>query len=353
MATIKDVARLAGVSTTTVSRVLNKGAASEATTKKVLRAVAELDYQVNVSARGLAQQSASTVGVIVADISNPPISQMFRGIVERLHAAGLTVMLGNSESNPRKELDLIQMFAVQRSRGVIYTGATISDALCDALNAFPGPVVVAAQQHARLRHPVVLFDNRRASHAVTSHIASHGHHRIGFISGPLSDPEAGAARRHGYLDGLVDAGLAPDETFIEQAEFSVESGSAAMQRLLERATHRPTAVYAASDLIAIGAMKHLQNLGLAVPGDVSVFGFDNIPVGEHLVPSLSTVELDFHELGEVCADLLHRIIGRRRSQVERVVFGHRIIVRESFAPRRGDRTIVSRRADASPAGGGE
>jgi LacI family transcriptional regulator len=327
------VARLAGVSTSTVSRVLNDRSASQEATRKVLKAVRELDYQVSTSARGLAQRYADIVGVIVADISNPPISQMFHGIVQTLHESGLTVMLGNSESDPEKELDLIRMFAVQRARGVIYTGPGVSDALCEALNAFPGPAVVGAQQHPDLRHPVVLFDNYRASHAVTSYIVSHGHRRVGFISGPLADPEAGAARHRGFMDAVEAGGLQFYDSHVEHADFSIDSGYHAMQRMLRRSPEPPTALYGASDLIAIGAMRSLHDHGFAVPDDVSVFGFDNIPVGGHLVPALSSVELDFYELGELSAELLQRLIQRKESHLERVVFSHKLIPRESFAPR--------------------
>ena len=333
MATIKDVARIAGVSTSTVSRVLNGRSASDETAARVMAAVREVDYRASTSARGLVQRSANTVGVIVADISNPPISQMFHGIADRLHRAGFTTMLGNSESDPATELELAHMFAVQRASGIIYTGPGIFDALCEALNAFPAPVVVAAQSHPNLRHPVVRFDNYRASYAVTQHIIASGHRALAFISGPLTDPEAGAARHRGYLDALESHGLTTGPSRIEHADFSIGGGYAAMARILKRSQRLPTVVYAAADLVAIGAMKRLQDAGIRVPEEVSVFGFDNIPVGAHLIPSLTTVELDFHELGEVSADALLRIIERRGTQLEQVVFRHRIVKRESFQPR--------------------
>jgi LacI family transcriptional regulator len=322
------------VSTSTVSRVLNGRSASPETAERVLAAVQDLDYQVSVSARGLAKRYADIVGVIVADISNPPISRMFHGIVETLHRAGLAVMLGNSESDPWNELELIEMFAAQRARGVIYTGPALPDSLCRALNGFPGPVVVAAQQHPDLQHPTLLFDNYGASRDLVSYMVSRGHREIAFISGPLSDPQAGAARRRGYIDELESSGIAVASSYVEEAGFSIDEGYAAMTRIMDRSPDPPTAVYGASDLIAIGAMRCLHDCGVSVPDRVSVFGFDNIPMGAQSVPSLSSVELDFYELGELSATLLRRLIERKESQVSRVVFRHNIICRESFIPRK-------------------
>lgn len=339
MATIKDVARLAGVSPTTVSRVLNNRSASRETTERVLEAVDALDYRVNLSARGLVRQHTNTVGVIVADISNPPISRMFHGIDAQLRGDGLTVMLGNSESDPEKELDLVQMFAVQKTSGVIYTGPGISDRLCDALNEFPGAVVVAAQQHNRLERPVVRFDNVTASREVTALLVAQGHERIGFLGGPTTDPAAGSARLEGYRQGMEEGNLELRDELIEHAPFSIAAGYAAMERMIGRVDELPSAVFAAADLIAMGAMQCLHERGLRVPGDIAVFGFDNLPVGAHLVPALASVELDFRELGEVAADLLYRIISRGGSQVREIVLRHRLITRESCAP---PRRVVSR-----------
>jgi DNA-binding LacI/PurR family transcriptional regulator len=332
MATIKDVAAKAGVSASTVSRVLNKGRGSPEIARRVHTAARELNYQINTSARGLKQRVSNVVGVIVADISNPPISKMFNGIFDSLHSRGFTLMLGNSEAQEQHELDFLNMFAVQRARGVVYTGKGISHDLAAALNAFPGHVVVATQIHERLGWPVVLFDNYGASYDMVSMFIRDGHRRIAFISGPLEDEQAGNQRLRGFVDALSDAGFEPKRGHVQHADFSVSSGYAAMRRLLQQSDVRPSVVYAASDLIAIGALRYLLEKGISVPKDLSLFGFDNIPVGPKMIPALSSVELDFYELGEVCGDILGRMFGRERTQVQRVLLGHRIIPRESYRP---------------------
>jgi len=330
MTTMKDVARHAGVSTSTVSRVLNKGNASPDISRRVHEAIRALGYQVSSSARGMKQQFTNIVGVIVADISNPPTSQMFHGVARIMHDREMTVMLGNSEAEQSAELELLDMFAQHRAGGVIYAGKGVSEAVAEALNAFPAPVVVAAQEGTGTRWPTVLFDNYAASYAVARSIVEHGHRRIGFISAPLDDKQAGRQRQLGHLDALEGAGIAPVRGYLQNADFSVSSGYEAMKRMLAEAGEAPTAVAAASDLIAIGAMRCLRDSGLAVPQDVSIVGFDDIPVCSKLIPTLTSVSLDFYELGEVCADLLARMMGRRETQVERILLTHRLVLRESL-----------------------
>lgn len=330
MATIKDVAKLAGVSTSTVSRVLNKGTGSPDVIHRVTQAVNELKYRVSDTARGLKQGVTNIVGVIVADISNPPTSSMFRGVARVMHTHGQRVILGNSEATPERELELLEMFARQHVAGVIYAGKGISEEVADALNAFPTPVVVAAQESRDTRWPSVVFDNYRASFEVVQTLIRHGHQRIGFVSAPLDDQQAGRRRQQGHLAALNDASLPQPQGSIQHAEFSVASGYAAMVRMLDQAPSPPTAVAAASDLIAIGAMRALRDRGIRIPRDISLFGFDDIPVCSRLIPSLSSVWLDFSELGETCADLLHRMTERGGTQVERVVLSHDIRVRESL-----------------------
>lgn len=332
MATIKDVAELAGVSPSTVSRVLNKGEGSEEVARRVNRAVKILNYRVSSSARVLKQQVTNMVGVIVADISNPPTSQMFHGVARVMHDNRMTVMLGNSEAELPRELELIEMFARQRVAGIIYAGKGVTAKVAEALNSFPSPVVIAAQEAPASPWPTVLFDNYRASFEVAQRLISLGHRTIGYISAPLDDQQAGLRRMEGHLDALLEAGIEESPGYLQHAEFSVASGYAAMERMLEEAPQQPTAVAAASDLIAIGALRALRDRGIAVPAEVSLFGFDSIPVCSKLVPSLSSVWLDFYELGEVCGDLLFRQVRRGRTQVERVVLHHNIEFRESLKP---------------------
>jgi LacI family transcriptional regulator len=335
MASIKDVARHAGVSTATVSRVINQRSVSPATRRRVLAAMEKLDYRVNRAAQGLVRRHTNAVGVIVADAGNPTMGAFVAGVSAILHAEKLHVVLGNSDYSRRRELDLLKVFEDQRMRGVIFTGEGVDDALTDRINTFPSPIVVASQDHPRLKCPVAYFNNYQAARDVVVHLAESGHREIGFISCPLEDPQAGEMRWRGYHDAMADADLPVRDGYVQQAgDFTIEAGYRAAADLLDSTLSqnlRPTVIFAASDRVAIGATRLLRDRGIRVPRDIGIFGFDNIPVGEKLVPSLSSVFLDFSELGEVAATMLVHRLRRSSSQVRKVILTHTMIPRESSA----------------------
>lgn len=333
MASIKDVAQLAGVSTTTVSRVINGRSVSTSTRRRVLNAMERLGYRVNRAAQGLVRRHTSAVGVIVADAGNPTMGQFVAGVSTTLHSEQLSIVLGNSDYSRQRELDLLKVFEDQRLRGVIFTGERVDDELARRINAFPIPIVVASQDHPLLRCPVAYFDNYHAAYDVVTHLVSAGHREIAFISCPLEDPQAGEMRRQGFLDAMRSAALPVRDTFVHHADdFSIEAGYRAGAELLTATQAEgvsPSVVFAASDRVAIGAMRLMRDRGLHVPGEIGVFGFDNIPIGSKLVPSLSSVFLDFFELGEVAAKMLTHQLQRTSTQVRKVLLTHVLIPRES------------------------
>lgn len=331
MASIKDVARLAGVSTSTVSRVINDSSVSADARRRVLAAMETVGYRINRAAQGLVRRHTNAVGVIVADAGNPTMGQFVAGVSTRLHAEQLNLVLGNSDYSRDREEDLLKVFEDQRMRGVIFTGERIDDVLASRINEYPAPIVVASQDHPLLTCPVACFDNYRAAYEVVAHLAEAGHRDIGFISCPLEDPQAGEMRHRGYLDALRDLNLPSREGRVQHAQnFSISEGCRAASLLLDAAGNpAPTVIFAASDRVAIGAMRALRDRGLRVPEEIGVFGFDNIPIGSKLVPSLSSVFLDFFELGEVAATLLVHQLERESTQVRKTVLTHRMIPRES------------------------
>lgn len=331
MASIKDVARLAGVSTSTVSRVINNSSVSATTRHRVLAAMEEVDYRINRAAQGLVRRHTSAVGVIVADAGNPTMGQFVAGVSTTLHSDRLNLVLGNSDYSRGREEALLKVFEDQRMRGVIFTGERIDDDLAGRINAYPAPIVVASQDHPLLTCPVAYFDNYRAAYEVVKHLSDEGHRDIGFISCPLEDPQAGEMRQRGYIDAMRDLSLPRRHGRLQHArDFSIQEGYRAARLLLEEAgRRRPTVIFAASDRVAIGAMRALRDQGVPVPGEIGVFGFDNIAIGSKLVPSLSSVFLDFFELGEVAARLLMHQLERESTQVRKIVLTHRMILRES------------------------
>lgn len=330
MTTIKDVARAAGVSTTTVSRVINnRKYISPEVRRRVETEIRRLGYRVNLTARNLVEQSSSVVGVVVADVSNPPISRFVDGLSERFHEYGVQTLLGSSGYAKERELELLELFHAKRARGIIFTGKEITEQHLEILNSSQVPVIVPLQEREGLDWPVVIFDNYQASFDVVQYLIARGHRRIGFISCPLEDLHSGYLRQNGYLSALRDAGVGREASYLQHADFTMESGAAAVQRMLDDSRQPPTAIFCATDLIAIGAMNHLRKAGIRVPDDVCIFGFDNLPVASKLIPSLSSVHLDHYELGRFVADLLDKLAARSTPHIKKVVFRHEIIVRES------------------------
>lgn len=330
MATIKDVAKAAGVSTTTVSRVINnRKHISPEVRRRVEAEVRRLGYRVNLTAKSLVERSSNVVGVIVADLSNPPISQFVDGLSERFHEYGVQPLLGSSGYSEEREMEFLELFHAKRARGIIFTGKEITERHLSVLNSSQTPVIVPLQERDGLAWPVVIFDNFQASFEVVQYLIGRGHRRIGFISCPLEDLHSGYLRQSGYLSALRDSGIGREAAYLQHADFTMESGASAVDRMLAGSKERPTAVFCATDLIAIGAMKYLRSVGMKVPDDICVFGFDNLPVSSKLIPSLSSVHLDHYELGRFVADLLDKLVARATPHIKKVVFRHEIIVRES------------------------
>lgn len=175
-----------------------------------------------------------------------------------------------------------------------------------------------------------MFDNYQASYDVVKLLIDKGHRNIGFISCPIEDKHAGFLRQKGYRKALFDNGIQFNSSLLQYAEFTMDSGYRAMEKMLKTSKIIPTAVFGATDNIAIGAMKFLYEKEYSIPGDISIFGFDNIPVASKLIPSLSSVELDHYESGIFAADLLFQMTDPAFSGgIKKVIFRHKIILRES------------------------
>ncbi len=298
--------------------------------KRVNSAIKKLKYRVNLRAKSLVQNSSNIVGVIAADIVNPPISMFIDALSERFYEKGLGILLGNSRNDIRKEFEFIDLFSARKARGIIFTGEKITEEHIKKLNGCNIPILVFGQDHEELNCPVIVFDNYQASYDVVKLLIDKGHRNIGFISCPIEDKHAGFLRQKGYRKALFDNGIQFNSSLLQYAEFTMDSGYKAMEKMLKSSKIIPTAVFGATDNIAIGAMKFLYEKEYSIPGDISIFGFDNIPVASKLIPSLSSVELDHYESGIFAADLLFQMTDPAFSGgIKKVIFRHKIILRES------------------------
>jgi LacI family transcriptional regulator len=303
VASITEVARRAGVSIATASRVVRSAdyPVSPATRERVLTAAAELDYVPNALARGLLESRIPVVGVIVHDITDPYFAEVVRGVEDAAAAGGHLVITCSSERDPDRERSYVRLLRSMRAAAVMFAGSGLDDPAyteelgrhLDAMAAY-GAAVVHLSPHA-FGEPEVGVDNASGIAAMVAALVALGHRRIAFLAGPPNLLVA-RARLAGYRRGLAEAGLEVDERLVVPSAFDRDGGAAAVDALL--AGEAPfTAICCANDLLALGALARLAGRGIAVPDDVSVAGFDDISIAALTAPSLSTVRLPLREMG--------------------------------------------------------
>ena len=329
----KDVAALAGVSPTTVSFVLNDRAGagiSPATRQRVLDAAARLGYQPHASARGLAGGLSHTIGLVVRQspeqvMEDALLAETLRGLSAAARAARYRVLVEPLGARDGTYGDLIRS---RGTDGLVVSGPRVDDAELGTLVREGAPVVVQGSLPG-VAIPSVDVDNVAAARAATEHLIELGHRVIGCITNAPFHYSAARERRDGYRNAIQGAGLAVDDGLIVEANFDAASGRRAMSRLLG---HRGlTAVFVASDVVAFGAMAAMREAGLRIPDDISVVGFDDIPLAAYFDPPLTTVHLPAHDLGRAAGvALLDRINGHPIEP--RTVLPTRLVVRASTAP---------------------
>jgi len=318
MVTIKDVARHAKVSITTVSRVLNETehAVSPDTKERVLKSIQELGFYPNAMARGLHLNKTKTIGLIIQDISNPYYPSIVRGVEDSAQALGYTVILANAYRSRDRTTKYLNVLREKRVDGIIFTGGGfVKDAVEDKFfdRTHISTVVIGKSCNAKL--PSVQVNNIQASREACEYLIEKGHRKIVTITGP-EDSTTAIDRLEGYYQALRKYGIEPDQDWIIQGNFEFESGYKAVESFPEIGKDKITALFAHNDMMAIGAMKGLQEKGLKVPGDVAVMGFDNIPLTSFVTPGLSTVTVPVYELGRTAMKILSDMqIGNEISRI--------------------------------------
>lgn len=331
MATIKEVAERANVSTATVSYVLNgTGSVTAATRQRVLAAVAELNYQPNYAARSMRRRS-HTLGLVLpalsARLADPLLAELLAGLSEATAARGYYVLLATAGEEQPEHVLAEQLVRSGRVDGVVLLDVRIHDDRIRYLHVQGVPLVCAGPPPEGLDCPYVTVDGRAGAVLAMQHLLGLGHRRIGLIVLPselaTSDPHA-----QGYVDALAAAGLEFDPTLVVEAGRTQEDGMTAMQELLS-IPQSPTAVLACSDELAFGAMHALYDAGLEVGRDVSLVGFDDVPMAAHTRPPLTTLRYPRHELGVHLARLLIGVIAGHKLEQRSITLAMRLIVRKS------------------------
>lgn len=329
MPTIRDVAKRAGVSSATVSHTINGTRHVEpATRERVLAAIAEIGYRPNYLARGLRQRRTGTIGLIIPDNTNPFFAEMARGIEDAGFARGYSVMLCNSDRSAEKEALYVDVLLAKQIDGIVLASSNAKPELVHRIREAGVPAVLIPGELGEFEIDILMTDDFAAGKLVGEHLLDLGHERIAAISGPRTT-SASAGRLAGFQSVLADAGIEP--VAIAQGDFRAERGRDAMAELLDSGLDF-TAVFAANDLTAMGALQTLHDRGIAVPGDLSLIGFDGMPLSNLVSPRLTTIAHSLDEIGPRVMALLDERMTDPDTPARQILLPSTLLVRESTAP---------------------
>lgn len=345
MATIRDVAREAGVSTATVSRVLSRPEMVNAATKvAVMAAVDALGYTPNAAAKSLRTLRSGKLLVTVPDIANPFFALILQGIEGAALRAGYAVLLGDTQHDEKREQQYATMLQRREADGLIFLGHRLPKAAATLVRSMPhgqAPVVNGCEFSPSLGVPSVHIDNAKAAFEAVDHLCQLGHRRIGVVTGPMASPLS-RDRLKGTM-ARANRDRAHITLTVAGGDFSIESGIAAGEQLLGGAKP-PTGIFCFNDEMAIGVLHAARQHGVRVPDDVSVIGFDDIRFAQFVDPPLTTIRQPMRELGEATVRLLLNILHGNVKDAVSVTLPHALIMRASTGPPRARASLNLARA---------
>ena len=335
MVTIRDVAQRAGVSATTVSRVMSNAINIKPETRsKVMRAIKELNYTPNALARSLRSRQSKTFGVMIPDIVNPFFAELVKAIEASARRSGYNVILCNSENNREREITYLSLMREKQVDGLIITTAgDLVDAVKEFYEDSRTPVVFVDREVKGLEADIVVSDGRGGAMQAVGYLIAQGHSRIGCLRGPADLPTS-KHRVAGFTAAMNEEGLDVVPEWVLDCDFSLESGFEAGRKIAGM-SRLPSAVFAVNDLAVIGFMQALESAGIRVPCDISIVGFDDVPLSRLVKPRLTTVAQPIRIMGETAVKLLLQRIMRRRKRAKNVILPTNLIVRESVCTIKG------------------
>ncbi|WP_352428968.1 LacI family DNA-binding transcriptional regulator [Thermoflexus sp.] len=336
---IKDIARRAGVSHSTVSRALRGSPlVNPQTAERIRRLAARMGYVPNAAARSLATARTGIVGLVITTLADPFLAEIVRGVEEVALESGYRLFLATSNADPDRELAAVRALAESRVEGVIVASSRVGELYLPHLEALGVPIVLINNQREGPFLHSVAADSRQGAHLAMAHLLALGHTRIGYITGPPA-ARSNRERLAGYREMLAAAGIDPDPEWIVEGNGRPEGGEWGLQRLLA-SSRRPTAVFCYNDMTAIGALKAARAAGLRVPEDLSVVGFDDILFAAYTEPPLTTVAQPKYEMGRTAMGLLLRLLEGEQAPVH-LRLPCRLVERASCAPPPQERPVRS------------
>ena len=328
---LEDVARRAGVSTATVSRALNEPKKVRPhLAKRVRDAIRELGYLPHGAARALASQRSHTVGAIVPTLDNAIFARGIGALQQRLSEDGYTLLLATSEYDFERELFQVEKLIERGIDGLMLIGEAHDQRLYDMLEAKKLPYVNTWVYNAESPHPCVGFQNRDAAYRIASYLIDLGHRRIGMIAGLCQYNDRAAERVQGVRHALSDRGLELAPGLLVEIPYDISEGRRSLHFLLEQ-SGPPTALVCGNDVIAFGALFEALSLGIKIPAELSIVGFDDLDLARQVAPPLTTMHVPSHQMGRGAAEyLLARLAGENPAAATELEVG--LIVRGTTAP---------------------
>ncbi|MEW5717082.1 MAG: LacI family DNA-binding transcriptional regulator [Chloroflexota bacterium] len=328
---IKDIARAAGVSHSTVSRALSNSPLITAETKTRIRRIAnEMGYTPDARARSLVMGETRTVGVVVTTIADPFMAPVVQGIESTAYENGYSVILAGANSDPTREIAAVEMLQSKRVDGVIVTASRVGALYQDHLGRIGVPVVLLnnhSEQSGRYLYTVTV-DNQHGARLATQHLIELGHRRIAYIAGP-ADHSSNAGRMEGYRQALTEAGISFVPDLVAPGDGKMDAGMQALPALMNPAA-RPTGLFCYNDMTAIGVLRAARQLGVDIPRDLSIVGFDDIAFASFVTPPLTTIAQPQFEMGQQAMRmLLTRIRQSSDAPISDILIKGKLIVRES------------------------
>lgn len=328
---LKDIAQETGFSVKTVSRALNDHPdVSEETRKTILEVAEKYSYSPNMLAKSLRTKKAFTIGYIVPDITSEFFGKVGIVIEKKFREQGYGVLISFTEESEEKEIDSLKTLLAKRVDGVILaTVGTTGDFLREVIYGYRIPVVVIDNKVKKLKTNLVLHDDIDGAYLLTSHLVQHGHKDIACVTGPFYET-SGEGRLEGYKKALSEYNIDVEKQFIKVSNWRVDGGFEAVWDLMKNSSRKPSAVFMANSIMALGAYKALKKMNLKVPGDVAVVGFDNLEFTEALDPPLTTISSVEEEIGKVASELLlEKIKSHDVNKVKEFLVKGELCVRQS------------------------
>lgn len=328
MPTIKEIAAMANVSRTTVSRVLNNsGYVKDEVRKRVLKVIEETGYIPSEHAKSLRTKKTKVIGVILPTIRTETSGRLVSGIDAELAKNGYQILLATTNLDYQKEIEYINLLKVRQVDGIILAATNINPALLTAIKELEIPFVAIGQEIEGVAN--VLYDDYHAAKEITSLMIEKGHEKVGFIGVDESDRAVGYLRKQGYLDAMAARSLPIEKEWMQTGIFNIESGRTAMEKIIHTSSIRPTAVFAVTDRLGIGAMEYLLSQGIRVPEEMAIAGIGASEISKYVHPKLTTVDYNNEQAGREAAGLILELLSSDQNKLKKITLNYSVLIRDS------------------------